>query len=129
MSYRFAFVKITLIGAVAGIPVSASAQSPGPQPGYFDIPAGFDFPADKQTLEQFRTTSNVSAQRKHVWNVFAGMTQPTPDNAHAIFETWYADAEAFDSGPTPQAVGPRRFVKRFSVPQQFVGVPGQLQAQ
>lgn len=114
-----------MIGTIAGISVNALAQTPSPPPGYFDIPAGFDFPADKQTLEQFRKTSNLSAQRLHVWNVFAGMTQPTPDGKHAIFETWFSDAEAFASGPTPQAVGPRRIVKRFSVPQQLLGVPGQ----
>ncbi len=129
MSYVFSCMRMVLIGAVAGVSVEALAQAPTPQPGYFDIPAGFDFPADKQTLEQFRTAGNVSAQRAHVWNVFAGMTQPTPDNQHAIFETWYADAEAFDTSATPQAVGPRRIVKRFSVPQQFVGVPGQPEAQ
>jgi hypothetical protein len=129
MGRRFTSAKFALIAGVAGISLDAFAQAPGPQPGYFDIPPGFDFPANKQTLEQFRKTGNVIAQRLHVWNVFAGMTQSAPDGKHAIFETWYADAEAFDNGPTPQAVGPRRFVKRFAVPQQFVGVPGQLQAQ
>jgi hypothetical protein len=119
------YARIALIGALTGISFGASAQSANPPPGYFDIPAGFDFPANKQTLEQFRTTSDVSAQRKHVWNVFAGMTQPTPDNKHALFETWFAEQEAFATGPTPQAVGPRRVLKRFSVPQQFVGVPGE----
>jgi hypothetical protein len=125
MSHISSFVKIILVGAVSGISAHALAQAPTPQVGYFDIPAGFDFPADKQTLEGFRTTGNVSAQRKHVWNVFAGMTQPTPDNLHAIFETWYSEAEAFDTSATPQAVGPRRIVRRFIVPRQFGGAPGQ----
>jgi hypothetical protein len=125
MGYIFTCARIALIGAASGISMNALAQTPAPQPGYFDIPAGFDFPADKQTLEQYRKTSNISAQRKHVWNVFAGMTLPTPDNKHAIFETWYSEEEAFETGPAPQAVGPRRVVKRFRVPQQLVGVPGQ----
>jgi hypothetical protein len=116
---------IALFGAVAGISAGALAQSPQPQPGYFDIPPGYDFPANKQTLEQFRKDGNVSAQRLHVWNVFAGMTQLTPDGKHPIFETWYADAETFATGPAPQAVGPRRVVRRFSIPQQFLGVPDQ----
>ena len=116
---------IVLAGAVCGGTYNACAQTVTPQPGYFDIPPGFDFPADKQTLGQFRTTGDVSAQRKHVWNVFAGMTQPTPDNQHAIFETWYSEDETFDNNATPQAVGPRRVVRRFRVPQQMTGIPGQ----
>jgi hypothetical protein len=125
VSWFSSFAKVLLAGAVSGVTVHAYGQTPSPQPGYFDIPAGFDFPADKQTLEQFRKTSDVTAQRKHVWNVFAGMTQPTPDNQHAIFETWYSEQETFDNSATPQAVGPRRIVRRFRVPQQMIGVPGQ----
>lgn len=103
---------------------SARAQT-GPEPGYYDVPPGFDFPADKQTLEQYRSAGNVSAQRLHAWNVFAGMTQPTPDGRYAIFETWYSLAEAFQTGPTPQALGPRRVIQRFAEPRQFRGMPGQ----
>ena len=103
----------------------ALAQQASPPPGYFDIPAGFDFPADKQTLEQFRTSGNLSAQRLHVWNVFAGMTQRTPDGKFAIFETWYSEPEAFQIGPQPQASGPRRVVRRFQPPRQFSGAPNQ----
>jgi hypothetical protein len=36
------------------------AQTPTPPPGYFDIPAGFDFPA---VLEQFASSGNISAER------------------------------------------------------------------
>lgn len=125
VSWSSSFAKVLLAGAVSGVTVHAYGQAPSPQPGYFDIPAGFDFPADKQTLEQFRKTADVTAQRKHVWNVFAGMTQPTPDNQHAIFETWYSEQETFDNSATPQAVGPRRVVRRFRVPQQMIGIPGQ----
>ncbi|MEJ0077574.1 MAG: hypothetical protein WDO17_19510 [Alphaproteobacteria bacterium] len=102
----------------------ACAQQPAPPPGYFDIPAGFDFPADKQTLEQFRTSGNLSAQRAHVWNVFAGMTQSTPDGKFAIFETWFSEDETFTVGPQPQASGPRRVVRRFRLPKQFSPAPG-----
>jgi len=123
MSHRFGCAEIALTIALTAISAGASAQAP--QPGYYDIPAGFDFPADKQTLEGYRATGNVSAQRAHVWNVFAGMTQATPDGKYAIFETWYSEDEAFDTGATPQAVGPRHVVKRFSIPRQFSGAPGQ----
>src|SRR4030088_800063 len=106
MRYGSRFVASVIGGAIAAVSGEASAQQLTPQPGYFDIPPGFDFPANKQTLEQFRTSGNLSAQRLHVWNVFAGMTEPTPDRMFAIFETWYAEAEAFETGPTPQAAGP-----------------------
>lgn len=126
MNSGLSLARIIIVGTAVFACTEVCAQTATPPAGYFDIPQGFDFPANKQMLEQFRTTSNISAQRKHVWNVFAGMTQPTPDNKHAIFETWFADAEAFAAGPTPQAVGPRRVVRRFSIPQQFRGTPGQL---
>src|ERR1700751_3047079 len=58
---------------------SSSSAAQQPPAGYFDIPPGFDFPADKQTLEHDRAAADVHAQRLHAWNVFAGMTQPTPD--------------------------------------------------
>jgi hypothetical protein len=126
MSYVLYGMRVAFIGLIGGVPLGALAQTLTPQPGYFDIPAGFDFPADKATLEGFRQAGDVSAQRKHVWNIFAGMTQPTPDGKFAIFETWYSEEEAFDTGPTPQAVGPRRVVQRFRVPDQFVGIPDQI---
>lgn len=107
---------------VAGCFGVAYAQ---PQPGYFDIPAGFDFPASKQTLERYRAMGDMSSQRKHVWNVFAGMTQSTPDGRFAIFETWYSETEAFAAGAQPQAVGPRRVVRRFQPPRQLEGMPGE----
>jgi hypothetical protein len=125
----FSFAKITVIAAATALATEALAQTPTPPPGYFDIPAGFDFPADKQTLEAYRKAGNLGAQRTHVWNVFAGMTQPTPDNKFAIFETWYSENETFVSGATPQALGPRRVVRQFQVPQQFLGAPGQAAPQ
>jgi hypothetical protein len=114
-----------LIFVAAGSPPFVARAQTGPEPGYYDIPAGFDFPADKQTLEQYRSSGNISAQRLHVWNVFAGMTERTPDGRYPIFETWYSAAEAFQTGATPQAVGPRRIVRRFAEPRQFRGLPGQ----
>lgn len=91
----------------------------GPPSGYFDIPKGYDFPADRQTLEKYRSDQNVDAQRLHVWNVFAGMTQPTPDGKYAIWETWFSEDETFASGAQPQAIGPRRIIRRFRQPAQL----------
>jgi hypothetical protein len=125
MSRLYCIQASGIVAALAAGCTGAFAQATGPQPGYFDIPAGFDFPADKQTLEQYRTSGNLAAQRTHVWNVFAGMTQPTPDGKHAIFETWYSENEAFATGPEPQAVGPKQVKRRFRNPQQLQGLPGQ----
>jgi hypothetical protein len=105
----------------------ATAQQPSPPPGYFDIPSGFDFPGDKQALDQARARADVPAQRRHVWNVFAGMTQRTPDGRFAIFETWFSEEEVFAVGPSPQASGPRRVVRRFRQPAQLgPDAPGAL---
>ena len=110
---------------VGSLLLAGSAVQAQPQPGYYDIPPGFDFPANKQTLDQIRAAGNLSAQRLHVWNVFAGMTQPTPDNKYAIFETWYSSDETFQTGPGLQANVPRRVVRRFAPPRQFEAQPGQ----
>jgi len=48
------------------------AQNANTPPGYFVIPTGFDFPAQKATLEQYISSGNVSAGRLRTWNVFAG---------------------------------------------------------
>jgi hypothetical protein len=119
-------VALTLLSCflVDGLLRAVGAQQPpAPPPGYFDIPAGFDFPADKQTLEQYRTSVNVSAQRVHAWNVFAGMTQPTPDGKLAIFETWFPEDDTFQAGE-PLALTARRAVPLFRVPNQFREPPG-----
>ncbi|MBV8848133.1 MAG: hypothetical protein JOZ16_00955 [Methylobacteriaceae bacterium] len=98
---------------------AARAQAATPPSGYFDIPSGFDFPADKQVLEQYRSQANVPAQRTHVWNVFAGMTQPTPDGKLARFETWFSEDDTFDPGAS--ALSPRTTITmpRFQLPNQF----------
>ncbi|QHO73874.1 hypothetical protein ACH79_15660 [Bradyrhizobium sp. CCBAU 051011] len=102
---------------------SLVAVAQQPPVGYFDIPPGFDYPANKQTLEQYRTSANVPAQRLHVWNVFAGMTRTTPDGKYPIFETWFSEDELFKVGPEPQA---RRIVRRFKQPAQLSAIPGEL---
>ncbi len=48
------------------------------QDPYTPIPPGFDFPADKATLERFRKTENVAEMRRHAWLVWAGINQPAP---------------------------------------------------
>jgi hypothetical protein len=103
---------------------AASGQTATPPPGYFDIPNGFDFPADKSLLEQYRSQPNVPAQRIHVWNVFAGITSETsnghcttPTNKCSTFETWFSEDEAF--APTLTFLAERTVFPRFHLPKQF----------
>jgi len=99
--------------AILLAPTASRAQDPG----YEGIPPGFDYPADKATLEQYRQAGNLPALRKHSWMLFAGMTQEKPDGT-PNWETWYRADEVFrPPGPTPQ--GPRRIIMRFETPNQF----------
>ena len=117
-------MRIWTIGAivtvVAGLVAAAAVgQPPGPPPGYYGIAPGHDFPADPATLEGFRAKQDIHAQRTHVWNVFAGINEPTPDGKYARWETWYGEDEAFQQGPAPQALGPHRVSRKFIVPHQL----------
>jgi hypothetical protein len=119
MKFRAAATLAGVLALGLMISVRAPAQRAGPPPGYYDIPPGYDFPADKQRLDQYRQTGNLSAERLHAWHVFAGMTQPTPDGQHPIFTTWYSEDETFQAGPAPQGLIPRRVTFPFRVPAQF----------
>ena len=124
-AYRSGIATVVIVATImAGQIPQANGQQAGPPPGYYDIPAGFDFPADKQTLERYRSTADIHAQRLHVWNVFAGMTQPTSNAKYAIWETWYSEDETFQTGPTPQGIAPRRVFRHFKSPTQFQNAPG-----
>jgi hypothetical protein len=123
-----ALISSTLINGTL-INSTALAQSANPPPGYFDIPAGFDFPAPKATLEGFITSGNVSAERLHVWNVFAGMTQAAPGGKFAIFETWYSEQETFDPGSVVAFVARAPRLPRFQVPRQFLPPKGAIAPQ
>jgi hypothetical protein len=114
---------LTYLGTIA-VAGSASAQQATPPAGVFNIPNGYDFPTSKSTLDQYRAKQDLTAQRTHVWNVWAGMTAPTPDGKFPVFATWYSQDEAFQTGAVPQAVGPHRVAFRFRPPRQSVEVPG-----
>lgn len=102
-------------------------QPQQPQPenspsGYTGIPAGFDFPADRTTLEYYRATSNFSAQRQHAWRVFAGLTQASPDNGLPIFDTWYSEDETFRASHAPQSLAPRPAAYHFRAEEFHAGL-------
>jgi hypothetical protein len=104
---------------VAALSQTALGQNATPPPGYFDIPAGFDFPADKRLLEDYRSQPNMPAQRLHAWNVFAGMTRPTLNGELLVFETWFSEKETFQMSTAFTAARTQSSVRTFSVPRQF----------
>lgn len=119
-AYRVS-LYVSLASAILISTPQASAQNPAsPPPGYFDIPPGYDFPADKRLLEQYRAQPNVAAERIHAWNVFAGLTRPTSNGKLLTFETWFSEREAFDKAPSVAAVARARAEPPlFKVPAQF----------
>lgn len=103
-------------GLIALTLLCGSSLFAQPRPTYYPIPAGFDFPANQATLLQYVDAGDVASMRQHAWNVFAGLTQPTP-SGEAVWETWYSADETF--GTSPQLQGVRRVQRRFRSPRQF----------
>jgi len=99
-------VLLALLLAQGGGRVAAHTEHPG-HAGYADIGAGFDFPADEAALETIRRRGDLPAERRHCWQVFAGMTQPGPDGRLPAFLTWYGTAQVFDrAAASPQSAAP-----------------------
>lgn len=88
-----------------------------------DIPSGFDFPANEQTLLEIRDTENVTKMREHAWNVWAGLTQPAT-GGEAIWETWYSGKETFDPASTLQGAADRVVQRNFQTPRQSDATTG-----
>jgi hypothetical protein len=115
-------LQLALAVSVVLAPTGSKSQAPD----YEGIPPGFDYPADKAQLEQYRKDQNLLALRKHSWMLFAGMTLEKADGT-PYWETWYRATEAFrPPGPTPQ--GPRRVIHEFETPNQFKRLGVQPQA-
>jgi hypothetical protein len=96
---RFALMLVPALLCVA-----AGAEPPA---AYRDIPAQYDFPAAPAVLEQLRASSDVTGQRRHAWQLFAGITSPAADG-RPIWETWYSRLDTFQvPGKTATAAGRR----------------------
>jgi len=97
---RFSNINLFAVGAclVAGLfsvwGVLQAASAAGQPRVAGDIPTGYDFPAEETGLLALRDTQNVAGMRNHVWQVFAGMTQPTIEGK-PIWTTWYYRDEVF----------------------------------
>ncbi|WP_155713680.1 hypothetical protein [Burkholderia stagnalis] len=98
-----------------------------------DIPSGFDWPANSEDLYRISggihtATLNVpgvidvAAQRKHGWNLFAGITQPSGQSPSSppVFETWYTVEEAFDAADGKVQCSTRKPSFRISLPTQLL---------
>jgi hypothetical protein len=70
-------------------PVSSLAEVPrGPTIDYF---------SDANVLSALRRSGDIKAQRRHVWNVIAYLTQPATksQDEEPLFETWHGEGELF----------------------------------
>jgi hypothetical protein len=83
---------------------------------YADIPSKIDFPADAGELEAMRASGRLIDQRAHVWQIFAGITQPTAEKNVPIFLTWFGAGEAFADSSTPPPERVRGLLQSFSLP-------------
>jgi len=98
-----------------------------PQP----IPAGFDFPANRAELQKLADTNNVTAMRKHSWNLWAGLTADSisvfEGKTLPIWETWLATEQVFTNPPTENSegamnVGVKKPAREFKDPNQFLHI-------
>jgi hypothetical protein len=81
---------------------------------YTEAAHGFGFPRAQPLLLRHRDTHDNAAMRRHGWEIWAAMTQPTP-SGFPIFLTWYQVNEVF--GPEPGR-DRRLFAPEFRVPVQ-----------
>jgi hypothetical protein len=120
---RQASYPLAALLVAASLQTALGQNAATPPAGYFDIPAGFDFPADKRLLEDYRTQPNLPAQRLHAWNVLAGLTRPTSNNGLRVFETWFSEDETFDRSTAAVAAARTQSPARvFTVPRQFTSL-------
>lgn len=122
-------------GAAALLAGPAAAEAPlyRPIPPGHDMPAGFaadgraptreDFAAGERRLLALLEAGDFAALRDHAWQVFAGLTAPTPEG-WAVWESWYP-SEVVYAGP--QADPAPFAMARFSMHparQHGLGRPG-----
>jgi hypothetical protein len=105
-----ASVLITFIGCQSfGRPVTTADVI-----DYVGAASGVGFPQAPPQLLRYRDTQDVAAMRRHGWEIWAAMTQPTP-SGFPIFLTWYQVNEVFGAEPGRDR---RLFAPEFRVPSQ-----------
>lgn len=63
---------------------------------YTPIPAGFDYPANTQTLQAAVDSADIKAIRTHAWAMFAGIMQPMSDKDNS-WPLWYSWPNSVDA--------------------------------
>lgn len=93
---------------------------------YADIGTGFDFPADETRLAAMRASGDLAAQRRHLWQLLAGLTAPAPGGALPTFMTWYGAGEVYGAQSTLFHFNrPRGLNDAFSLPPPKTHSAGQ----
>jgi len=77
--------------------------------------SGRDFPARQPELLRMLDAKDIPGMRRHVWNVWAAMTEPTA-SGFPRFLTWYQVSETF--GPKDNLSAERVFAPEFRIPSQ-----------
>ncbi len=61
---------------------------------YEPIPASSDYPLPESTIAGYVTAGDVVSMRRHAWQVFGAMVQPSRANPRLpLWETWYGKSE------------------------------------
>ena len=121
----FSFAKITVIAAATALATEALAQTPTPPPGYFDIPAGFDFPADKQTLEAYRKAGRSRCAAQARLERVRGHDPTNAGQQIRDLRDLVFGRRSLRHRPSPQALGPRRVVRHSACRSNSSALPGQ----
>jgi hypothetical protein len=81
---------------------------------YADAASSFGFPQPQAVLLRYRDAQDVAAMRRHGWQIWATLTQPTP-SGFPVFLTWYQVSDVFGENPGHDR---RLFAPEFRVPSQ-----------
>jgi hypothetical protein len=109
-----------MVSIAAGLALLGCQGTPGAPPAgtgplpYQDAAPGLGFPRSEAEILRWVAGEDVDALRRHAWEVWAAITQPTPGGFPA-FLTWYQVSETFGDAPV---TGPRRFAPEFRIPSQ-----------
>jgi len=93
-----AFLSVIFLIQCGQNPSDASTETSaeiGSTASYVPFPHGFDFPTDRNTIDQWVAKQDVPAIREHAWKLWAGLSQPNADGIE-IWRTWYNLNQIFD---------------------------------
>jgi len=115
-------MRQTIFWLLGVLIVASGCQKPQgvtPEP----IPAGYDFPANRQQLQALTDSNDVKTLRVHAWNLWAGMTADSKSKYRGdvlpIWETWLATAQVFTDPPTERPGPIQKPPRMFLPPSQF----------